>query len=75
MGKGIDLGRAEAPELAAVLDDFKDQLMIAMAKRLADSNGELVIPVKEIDGTGDTVLEFRIDQKLQKFIFQVRRKS
>ena len=35
MGKGIDLARAAAPEHAAMLDDFKDQLLIALVKRLA----------------------------------------
>ncbi len=35
MGKGIDMAREFAPEHAAVLDDFKDQLIVILLKRLA----------------------------------------
>ena len=53
MGKGIDLARAAAPEHAAMLDDFKDQLLIVLVKRLA-KDGVLEVPVAEVDDTGQT---------------------
>lgn len=75
MGKGIDLGRPDAPELAAVLDDFKDQLLIEFVRRLMDKKGDLIVPVKDIDGTGGYVLDFRVDPQLKNFIFHLNRKS
>ena len=34
MGKGIDMAREGSPVHAAVLDDFKDQMLIVFLKRL-----------------------------------------
>ena len=53
MGKGIKLARQiPGHELhAQVLDDFKDQLLIVLMKRLADKDGRVVIPVAETDNT------------------------
>jgi hypothetical protein len=61
MGKGIDMARADAPEHAAVMDDFKDQLLIVLIKRLADKDGKLVIPVAETDDTGGDLLAFNVE--------------
>jgi hypothetical protein len=55
MGKGIDAARPHAPLHAAVLDDFKDQLLIVLIKRLA-KDGALDIPCAEIDDTGRDLL-------------------
>ena len=71
MGKGIDLARAVAPEHAAVMDDFKDQLLIVFLRRLG---GALSIPVSEIDDTGQQILSFAIDER-RVFHFQLTRKS
>jgi hypothetical protein len=70
MGKGIDLARAEAPEHAAVLDDFKDQLLIALIRRLG---GTVSIPVSEVDDTGGHLLAFSVRDRV--FHFELRKKS
>jgi hypothetical protein len=73
MGKGIDAARAEAPEHAAILDDFKDQLLIVLLKRLADTTGKVEIPVAEVDATGRYVVSFSIQERV--FHFRVREKA
>lgn len=73
MGKGIDLARGDAPIHAAVLDDFKDQLLIVLLKRLVDERGEVTIPVAEVDDTAQDLVAFRIVDRA--FIFEMRRKS
>jgi hypothetical protein len=70
VGKGIDLARADAPEHCALLDDFKDQLMIAFVKRLGRN---VSIPVKEVDETGRYTLSFNIENGA--FNFQLREKQ
>jgi hypothetical protein len=70
MGKGIDLARPHAPEHCALLDDFKDQLMIAFVKRLGRN---VSIPVKEVDETGRYTLSFSINDG--NFNFQLREKQ
>lgn len=70
MGKGIDAARALAPEHAAVLDDFKDQLLIVFLKRLG---GTVTVPVSEVDNTGSNVVSFSIRDGA--FHFTVGRKS
>lgn len=58
MGTGIDLARPDAPEHAAFLDEFKDQLLIAFLRRLG---GKVSIPVTEVDETGGFLLAFNIE--------------
>lgn len=70
MGKGIDLARDSAPEHAAVLDDFKDQLLIVFLKRLG---GKVSIPLAEVDDTGGDMLAFRVDNGV--FHFETGKKS
>jgi len=70
MGKGIDLARPDAPLHAAVLDDFKDQLLLALVQRLG---GRASIPVAEIDATGAAVLMMNIVD--QSFHFEIRKKQ
>lgn len=67
MGKGIDLARADAPLHAQVMDDFKDQLMIAFMRRLGS---KVSIPVKEVDETGRFVLSFNIENGAFNFTLQ-----
>jgi hypothetical protein len=70
MGKGIDLARPGAPLHAQVMDDFKDQLLLAFVRRLG---GKVSIPVAEVDETGRFVLAFRIEGG--SFHFELRKKQ
>lgn len=70
MGKGIDIARGQAPLHAAVLDDFKDQLLIVFLKRLG---GKANIPLAEVDDTGQDTLSFRIVDRV--FYFETGKKS
>ncbi len=70
MGKGIDLARSNSPEHAAVLDDFKDQLLIVFLKRLG---GTVDIPVAEVDDTGQDMLAFSVNNGV--FHFETRKKQ
>jgi hypothetical protein len=73
MGKGIDLARAAGAGLHAdVLDDFKDQLLIVLLKRLA-KDGKVSIPIAEVDDTGSDVVSFQIVDRV--FHFTVGLKS
>ena len=68
MGKGIDLARADAPIHAAVLDDFKDQLLIALVAKLG---GDVTIPVADVDETGKSVMLMSIDPDARTFHFKI----
>jgi hypothetical protein len=70
MGKGIDMARPHAPLHAAVLDDFKDQLLIVLMKRLGR---KVSIPLTEVDDTGGDLLHFAIVDGV--FHFELRKKS
>lgn len=73
MGKGIEAARAAGAGLHAdVLDDFKDQLLIVLLKRLA-IDGKVSIPVAEVDDTGGDIVSFSVNQRI--FNFEVRKKS
>lgn len=72
MGKGIELARSDAPVHAALLDDLKDQLLIAFLKRLG---GNVVMPVAEVDSTGGDLFAFRIDFEKRNFHFELKKKS
>jgi hypothetical protein len=67
VGKGIDAARPDAPLHAAVLDDFKDQLLIAFIRRLG---GKISIPVKEVDETGSYVVSFNIENGAFNFVME-----
>lgn len=73
MGKGIDLARDVAPDHASVLDDFKDQLLIVLLKRLKARGDDLRIPVTEVDATGGDLVAFNVDGG--SFNFELRRKQ
>lgn len=74
MGTGIDAARPLAPEHAALLDNMKDQLIIALIKRLA-KGGRLILPVAEVDNTGSDILSFKVDFEKRGFVFELSRKS
>lgn len=59
MGKGTDAARAAGAGLHAdVIDDFKDQLLIAFLRRLGN---KVTIPVQEVDETGRFVCSFNVE--------------
>lgn len=67
MGKGIDLARPFAPEHAAVLDDFKDQLLIVLLRRLGALDKTVSIPVSEVDDTGGLLCSMNIVDRTFNF--------
>lgn len=56
------------------LSRVKDQILITLLKRLA-KNGEVKIPVKELDDTGQDLVDMSIDQKEGVFTFTLKKKS
>lgn len=72
MGQGIKL--AGDGVHAAVLEDFKDQLLIVFLKRLRAYNVPLIFPVAEVDDTGDDLVSFRVDEN-RVFHFTLSKKS
>lgn len=68
MGKGIDLARAAGGGIHAdLLDDFKDQLIVVLLKRLA-VDGRVSIPVAEVDDTGGDIVSFSINDRIFNFV-------
>lgn len=70
MGSGIDAAREFSPEHAAVLDDFKDQLLLVLVQRLG---GSVRIPIPEADATGGLVMLMSVENGA--FHFEVRKKQ
>lgn len=67
------------PHMNDVMSDqdarmFIDQSLITLLKRLADKDGKVVIPVSELDATGDVVVDMVLDQQAQIFTSQVKKK-
>jgi hypothetical protein len=58
MGKGIDFAKEGAPIHAAVLEELKEQLLIAMVVK---AGGKLDLTVKEVDETGQYLLGFSLE--------------
>lgn len=74
VGKGRDLAREADPGIHAdVLEDFRDQLLIATLRRLADAEGRVSIPVIEVDATGGFIVMFAVRDGA--FYFEVRKKQ
>lgn len=68
MGKGTDAARAAGGGLHAdVIDDFKDQLLIALLRRLGM---KVSIPVKEVDETGRFVCLMNVTEGNFNFTLQ-----
>lgn len=61
---GIDLARQDAPEHAAMIEAFKEQLLLAFVRRLG---GKVSIPVDEVDQTGRYVLKMNIVDRIFNF--------
>lgn len=78
MGKGIQAARDMGAGLHAdLLDDFKDQLIIVLLKRVTDKDGKLTIPVREVDDTGGDLVAFSVKEHLGQpaFHFELRKKA
>lgn len=72
MGQGIDLAREHAPEHTALLDNFKDQLLLVLIARLG---GDVMIPAAEVDATGNMLLSMSLDPEKRQFHFVLGRKQ
>lgn len=70
MGQGIEMARAEAPEHAQALENFRDQLLIALLLRLGPN---VTVPIAEVDATGDYIVAMSITGG--NFNFVVEKKS
>lgn len=69
MGTGIDAARAAGAGIHAdVIDNFKDQLLLVLIKRLADKSGRLTVPVSEVDNTGGLTLSFSVTDGAFNFV-------
>lgn len=77
MGQGLDLARAADPGAPHhdLLENMRDQLIIALLKKLMDKDGNVAIPVEDVDNTGDSLVMFWVDQVTRTFHFEVRKKS
>ena len=65
MGKGTDAARAAGAGIHAdVIDDFKDQLLIAFLRRLGN---KVSIPVSEVDETGRFICSFNVENEIFNF--------
>jgi hypothetical protein len=51
------------------------QLLIVLVRRLVDDGAPLVVPVQEIDRTGDALLHMALDTERREFTFRVDRKN
>ena len=56
------------PEKLAMI---KDQLLIVLANRL---EGVVIIPVAELDGTGEFIMDLAVDQAAQTISLNVKKK-
>ena len=72
MGTGTNAARDLAAEHAALIDNMKEQLLIAFLKRLG---GSCIMPVAEVDATGGDLFAFRIDFEKRNFHFELRKKQ
>ena len=71
MGTGIEAARQECPEMADLLDNMKDQLIIALINRLG---GKISVSVNEIKGTGEFILSMAVDVDNKQIKFEVDKK-
>lgn len=60
MGKGIDLAAFDSPIHAAVLEELRDQLLIAFLLKLG---GKVDLTVAEVDATGGYLMGFSFEMQ------------
>lgn len=56
-------------------DEFRQQLMLTMARKLAGAGGSFEIPVSEVDEDGQYMMTMEVDQIRRVFKFKVTKKS
>lgn len=57
MGEGINLAAVDNPEHAAIIDNFKDQLLLALVNKFGP---KVSIPVAEVDAIGGYVMKLSV---------------
>lgn len=71
MGEGINLA-FDDEEDAKMMENFRDQLLVALVKMY----GPIVtVPVREVDGTGGYIMLVRADQERGEFYLELRGKQ
>lgn len=58
MGEGIDLAAQDNPEHAEIMENFRDQLLLALIIKYGPN---VSIPVADVDATGGYILKMSID--------------
>lgn len=69
--RNAEMQAAVDPDLRALIEAMKDQLLMVLINRLG---GEVMVPVEEIDGTGGLLLLMEVHAP-SHFVFKVRRKQ
>lgn len=69
MGTGIDAAKAAGGIHAEVLDNFKDQLLLTLLRRIG-TNVNIAIPVSEIDAAGGYVVLMSVTPTEFNFVVQ-----
>lgn len=70
MPSGAQMAALDAPEHAAVIDVFKEQLLLAFLRRLG---GKVSVPVSEVDETSGFTLMMSVRDGT--FHFELQRKQ
>lgn len=70
MGQGIDAA-IDSPEQRRHMENFRDQLLIALAKKYRDGNNQVTISVHDVDMTGDSILMLDVNQMTREFTITV----
>lgn len=73
MGEGIQAAALHAPEHAALINRFKEELLIVFLKQLKALGHDLVFPVAEVDDTAQDMVAFSIRDGA--FRFELRKKD
>lgn len=59
----------------AGFDEFRHQLFLTMARKLADKDGRFSIPVEDVDANGQYTMTMEADNVNRVFKFHVRKKQ
>lgn len=76
MGMGTRLAKEIGGEAAQAIDDMKDQLLIALLKRIArieKTGNQVVVPVFDVDDTGQDIVTMKVEGR--EFVFGLEKKS
>lgn len=67
------LGLRQNPN--AGFDEFRQQLFLTLARKLADADGKFSIPVEDVDTNGQFTMTMEADPERREFKFHVRKKQ